>query len=49
MREDYCRCEKVESVSSDTDDFGYWDICNRCRKPIEDSYEYFNSCEGEDY
>ena len=49
MDQEFCSCEKSSSVYSESDDFGCWDVCNDCKKPIEDSYEYFNHYDGEDH
>ena len=49
MGKDYCQCDTIECVSTDIDDFGQWDVCSKCGKPIEDTYEYFNHYDGEDH
>ena len=33
---DFCRCEKVESVYTTTDDWYQYDRCNKCNKVLED-------------
>jgi hypothetical protein len=45
---EFCKCDEIKSVHSESDDFGHWDVCNECNKPIEDSYEYDNQSD-EDY
>lgn len=37
--QDYCECADCKSVHADTDDFGYWLVCDTCGKVVEDSYE----------
>lgn len=39
---DFCKCESELNVYSKMDTFGYWYVCNNCKKPIEDSYVYFS-------
>jgi len=45
----YCKCEKIKSVHTDTDEWGQWDVCDVCNKTIEFSYQYFNHYDGEDH
>ncbi|WP_175400841.1 MULTISPECIES: hypothetical protein [Clostridium] len=47
--EEFCNCNCNSSVYSENDDFGYWLVCTKCGKPIEDSYKYFNHYDGEDH
>lgn len=47
-KKEYCTCEQVTGSSTQMDDFGYWEVCNICGKPIEESYVYFNHYDGED-
>lgn len=47
--EDYCKCKFRSAVTSFIDDFGYWDICCNCGKPIEDGFHYYNHYDGEDH
>lgn len=49
MEKDYCKCENPSSVYTDDDDWGHWDVCSDCGKPIEDSYQYYNHYDGEDH
>ena len=44
-REDYCTCKRRSSITSEIEEWGYWDVCNDCHKPIEDTYGY----NSEDY
>lgn len=30
-------------------EFGYWLVCEKCGKPVEDSFEYYNHYDGEDH
>lgn len=43
----YCKCEKIKSVHTDTDEWWQWDVCDVCNKTIEFSYQYFNHYGGE--
>ena len=44
---EYCRCEKLQRVYTDVDDFGNWNVCDVCDKIVEDTYEYFDNVESE--
>lgn len=44
---EYCNCKSCSSIYSESNDWGYWDICSDCNKPIEDSYTP-NDLEDED-
>ena len=35
---EFCQCEHCSSVTTKSDDFGCWDVCSDCGKPLEDSY-----------
>ena len=48
-KEDYCRCSSRASITSYPDEFGYWDICCDCGKPLEDGFHYYNHYDGEDH
>lgn len=41
--ENKSRCEKLQRVYTDVDDFGHWDVCDVCGKIVEDTYEYFDN------
>ena len=47
----YCTCGIAPSMYADTEssDFGYWYVCSRCNKRIEDGFHYYNHFEGEDH
>ena len=49
--EGYCTCGIPKGVTSDTesDEWGYWDICVNCGKRIEDGFHYYNHYDGEDH
>ena len=38
----YCKWENSSSISAETSDFGYWNICGDCGKPIEDGFHYYD-------
>ena len=44
-RNNFCKCIHSSSVFTEMDDWGYWDVCSDCHKPIEDTYRY----NSEDY
>ncbi len=48
-KEDYCDCKKRRGISSYEDEFGYWDICSDCKRPIEYGFHYYNHNDGEDH
>ena len=47
---DYCTCTDSKGITSDvgSSEFGYWDICLKCGKRMEDGFHYYNHCEVED-
>ncbi|MFR5684393.1 MAG: hypothetical protein ACLUD1_10190 [Clostridia bacterium] len=45
----FCKCEEVKSVHTNIDEWGQWDVCDICNKPIEMTYQYFNHYDGEDH
>ena len=45
----YCKCKGIQSITSEIEDFGYWDVCCKCRKPLEDGFHYYNHFDGEDH
>ena len=46
---EFCTCPDCKSVSSQSNDFGYWYVCNNCNKPIDETFVYFNHFDGEDH
>ena len=40
---EYCSCEGVNGIYVKTNNMGYWDVCDKCDKPIEDSFYYHDS------
>lgn len=46
---DYCECKHSSSITSQIEEFGYWDVCCDCGKPLEDGFHYFNHYDGEDH
>lgn len=46
---EYCDCENCSSVYTDDDEWGHWDVCCTCNKPIEGTYVYYNHYDGEDH
>ena len=50
MENEFCKCEELSSVTTGyEDDFGYWDVCCKCGKKIEDGHHYYNHYDGEDH
>lgn len=45
----YCKCKSTTSVTSEIEEWGYWDVCCKCGKPIEDGFHYYNHYDGEDH
>ena len=37
------------AITSQMEEFGYWDVCCDCGKPLEDGFHYFNHYDGEDH
>lgn len=48
-KKDFCKCQSVTAITSEEGEFGYWDICCTCGKPLEDGYHYYNHYDGEDH
>lgn len=47
---EYCRCSKITGVYTDyMDDWGYWEVCDKCNKKLEDGYHYYNHYDGKDH
>lgn len=47
---EYCTCKNISSVTTDfEDDFGYWDVCTKCGKRLENGHHYYNHYDGEDH
>jgi hypothetical protein len=48
--DDFCHCEHSSAITSESDDeFGYWDVCCDCNKPLKDGYHYYEHYDGEDH
>ncbi len=47
---EYCNCKDNNAITTGyEDDFGYWDVCLKCRKKIKYSYHEYNHYYGEDH
>lgn len=46
---DFCKCTHCSAITSQMEEFGYWDVCCNCGKPLEDGFHYFNHYDGEDH
>lgn len=50
LSNEYCTCSNHTTVTGDYQDFGYWLVCVKCGKRIEDSFTYYNEdYDEEDY
>ena len=47
---EYCKCESVTSVHSDTtlDECGYCLICDACNQKLDDGFDYYSEDEFEE-
>ncbi len=45
----YCKCKESSSITSAEEEFGYWDVCCDCGKPLEDGFHYYNHYDGKDH
>lgn len=49
MNNDYCKCKHIKLITTEEEDFGYWDVCCQCGKRIENGFHYYNHYDGEDH
>lgn len=42
---EYCTCEDVKGTYTNNVEFGYWDMCEKCDKPLEDGFHYYDEPE----
>ena len=46
----YCQCTEDTNITTlFEDEFGYWKVCEKCGKKLEDGHFYYNHYEGEDH
>ena len=45
----YCKCQQRQRPSTENEEFGYWEVCCVCKKPLEDGFHYYNHYDGEDH
>ncbi len=45
----YCKCRQQSAIFTENEEFGYWDVCCDCKKPLEDGFHYYNYYDGEDH
>lgn len=47
----FCKCKSPHGSSVDTEssEWGYWDVCDKCGLRIEDNFYYYNHYDGEDH
>ena len=48
-REEYCTCKQRSNITSEIEEWGYWDVCCQCGKKIEDGFHYYNHYDVEDH
>lgn len=47
---EFCNCGICTSITTGfEDDWGYWDVCVKCGKKLEDGHHYYNHYDGEDH
>lgn len=47
---DFCMCKTISSITIGfEDDWGYWDVCTKCKKKIKDSHHFYNHYDGKDH
>ena len=46
---DYCKCRSTSFTTGFENDWGYWDVCTKCGKRIEDGLHMFNHYDGQDH
>lgn len=45
----FCECKALSSITAHTGEWGYYDVCCECGKPLEDGFHYYNHYDGEDH
>lgn len=45
----FCECISSCSITTHTGEWGYYDVCCECGKPLEDGFHYYNHYDGEDH
>lgn len=45
----YCNCKRSHGITTELEEFGYWDVCCECGKPIECGFHYYDHYDGEDH
>jgi hypothetical protein len=45
----FCECKAPSSITAYTGEWGYYDVCCGCGKPLEDGFHYYNHYDGEDH
>lgn len=46
---EYCTCNGGVLTTGFEDEWGYWDVCSKCGKRIEDGHHFYNHYDGEDH
>lgn len=46
---EYCQCTHRSAITAVDGEWGYWDVCCDCGKPLEDGFHYYNHYDGEDH
>ena len=45
----YCKCKNIKGVYCVCEEWGYWDVCSNCNKPLDGEFHYYNHFDGEDF
>lgn len=45
----YCNCYSSSAVTSENEEWGYWEVCCSCDKPVEDGFHYYDHYDGKDH
>ena len=40
---EFCECELANGTYTETNDFGWWDMCVECNKVIDGTFEFHSS------
>ena len=46
---EFCSCYALHSVTTESADVGYWDVCSICGKRLQGGFHYYPEFEGMEY
>lgn len=46
-KNEYCQCDGQLTVYTSNGEWGYWDMCANCDKPLEDGFHYYSEEEND--